>query len=204
MLRSFLVHLRTSVQQLSIIAPKSHKTCHIDTITAIPVSRDSRKSAPSCWNHRDYRNGMIYAFYSGSMMQKVPLVEDNRDCRDLFSIIIRRLGYRVVEAESGTAAVEKTYNELPDLVLMDVSLPGMNGIKATARIKSNPVTCCIPVVMCSALHSEQIVHEALSAGAAEFVSKPVSVDSLREVLQTYLPLPGDARDVNPQTLERSG
>jgi len=126
------------------------------------------------------------------MMQKVLLVEDNRDCRDLFSVIVRSLGYQVVEAESGPAALEKASSEQPDLILMDVSLPGMNGIEATAWIKSNPFTCHIPVVMCSALQSEQTVAKALRIGAAEFLIKPVSPDSLREVLHSYLPSAVDA------------
>ena len=120
-------------------------------------------------------------------MQKVLVAEDNRDCRDLFSVVIRRLGYQVLEAESGTAAVEKTFNELPDLVLSDVSLPGMSGIKATAWIKNNPVTCRIPVIICSAFPGEQILNEALKAGAAEVLTKPLSPASLREVLHSYLP-----------------
>jgi CheY-like chemotaxis protein len=120
------------------------------------------------------------------MMRRILLVEDNADSRELFSLVIRRLGYEVLEAESGPAALEKVSSELPDLILMDVSLPGMNGIEATAWIKSNPFTCHIPVLICSAWQNQETVAKALTSGAVEFLMKPVSPDSLREVLGRYL------------------
>ena len=120
-------------------------------------------------------------------MGRILLVEDNADCRDLFSFVIRRLGYEVLEAESGPAAIEKTLSELPDLVIMDITLPGMNGIEATAWIKSNPFTYHIPVLVCSAWQREQTVAKALTSGAVEFLMKPVSLDSLCEALRRYLP-----------------
>ena len=135
------------------------------------------------------------------MTQKILLVEDNPDCRDLFAIVIRRLGYQVIEAESGTGALEQASSELPDLILMDVSLPRMSGIEATARIKSNPFTCHIPVIMCSASHSEQTVAKALRVGAAEFLKKPVSMDALREVIERYLP---SAAAADHSTLRAAG
>jgi CheY-like chemotaxis protein len=122
------------------------------------------------------------------MRQKVLLVEDNLDCRELFSLVLRRLGYEVLEAESGPAAIEKAASELPGLVVMDLTLPGMNGIEATAWIKSNPFTCHIPVLICSGAESNQTIAKALTIGAAEFLTKPLGMDSLREVLQRYLPL----------------
>jgi two-component system cell cycle response regulator len=120
------------------------------------------------------------------MMGRILLVEDNADCRELFSVVIRRLGYEVLEAESGPSAIEKASSELPDLIVMDVTLPGMNGIEATAWIKSNPFTCHIPVIMCSAVQSDQTIAKALKIGAAEFLTKPVGMDSLREMLHRYL------------------
>ena len=121
-------------------------------------------------------------------MQKVLVVEDNPDCRDLLAVVIKKSGYQVIEAENGRAALEKASSEMPDLILMDVSLPGMNGIEATAWIKSNPFTCHIPVLTCSAWLSKQTVAKALNTGAVEFLMKPVSPASLREVIHKYLSL----------------
>ena len=134
---------------------------------------------------------------AGGMRQKVLLVEDHRDCRDLFSVVLRHLGYQVLEAESGPAAMEKASSELPDLILMDVCLPGMSGIEATTWIKSNPFTCHIPVLMCSAMQSEQAIAKALTIGAVEFLTKPVSPDSLREVIFKYLSPPADPSTTAP-------
>lgn len=121
------------------------------------------------------------------MMQKILIVEDNRDCRDLFSVVLRRLGYEVLEAESGRVAIEMVSSELPDLVVMDVTLPEMSGIEATAWIKSNPFTCHISVLICSAVESDQTIAKALRIGVAEFLTKPLGMGSLREVIQRYLP-----------------
>jgi CheY-like chemotaxis protein len=142
-----------------------------------------------------FQNGLIYAS-PGRMIRKILLVEDNADSRELFSLVIRRLGYEVLEADSGPAALEKASSELPDLILMDISLPGMNGIEATAWIKSNPFTCHTPVLMCSAWQNQQTIDKALTSGAAEFLMKPVTPDALRAILARYLG-PPKAKAVNP-------
>jgi CheY-like chemotaxis protein len=118
---------------------------------------------------------------------KVLIVEDSPDSRELLAAIIRKLGCEVAEAEDGAIGVDKALTYQPDLILMDVEMPRMNGIEATSRLKTNALTRDTPVVLVTA-HTRWEVRrqEALAAGAAELLRKPLSLETIRRVLKTYL------------------
>jgi CheY-like chemotaxis protein len=118
--------------------------------------------------------------------KKVLLVEDHDDCRELLALYINRLGYHVLEAATAVEAMERVTTAHPDLVIMDLSLPGMSGHDATALLKANPSTRDIPVVINTAHMSASHTDRALAAGAAEVLHKPVDLLALREVLYRYL------------------
>ncbi len=118
-------------------------------------------------------------------MKKILIVEDNADLRDLLTVIIRRLGHEAAIAITGEEAVEHTSAMKPDLILMDIGLPHLNGVEATIQIKADPTTKDIPVVILSALPMSSHGRHAIEAGAVEILQKPVSVPDLEQVLLRY-------------------
>ena len=118
--------------------------------------------------------------------QKNLFVEDNADGRELFALYIRRLGYEIVEAANRLEALEQALAVHPDLILMDLALPKMPGNEATARLKADPSTRDIPVIVNTAFHKGPFVESAIAAGAAEILHKPVSLKALEEVVRRYL------------------
>ena len=119
--------------------------------------------------------------------KRILIVEDNADCRELLRLIItRQLGCEVVEAATGLAAVAQASATHPDLILMDLGLPGISGAEATERIKANPAIKDIPIVINTAFNATDLTKRALAAGAAEILHKPIELIVLRDTLRKYL------------------
>ena len=118
--------------------------------------------------------------------QKILIVEDNSDCRELLALVLRRSGYEIAEAATGLAAIEQAAATHPDLILMDLGLPGITGDEATARLKADPATKDIPVIVNTAFHKGTLIDRAIAVGAAEILHKPISFEALREVVARYL------------------
>ncbi|HEX9263422.1 MAG TPA: response regulator [Candidatus Binatia bacterium] len=118
--------------------------------------------------------------------QKILIVEDNSDCRELLALVLRRSGYEIAEAATGLAAIEQAAATHPDLILMDLGLPGITGDEATARLKADPATKDIPVIVNTAFHKGTLIDRAIAVGAAEILHKPISFEALREVVRRYL------------------
>ena len=119
------------------------------------------------------------------MRRKILVIEDHEDCRKILVLQLRTLGYDIIEAESGNAGVEKAFLEMPDLIIMDLMMHGIDGIEATRRLKSNPSTQKIPIIVSTAWIAESSMKEVLAAGAAVVLTKPLTYDLLREVLQKF-------------------
>jgi CheY-like chemotaxis protein len=113
-------------------------------------------------------------------------VDDKDDCRALLSLCINLLGYEVFEAATAREAVDQVTVVHPDLIMMDLSLPGMSEAEATTCLKANPATREIPVLISTAFTAGTQTSRALEAGAAEILHKPLDFLMLREVLSTYL------------------
>ena len=111
-------------------------------------------------------------------MPKVLLVEDNEMNRDMLSRRLQRRGYDVVFAMDGNAAVSMASREKPALILMDMSLPIMDGWEATRQIKSNPDTQTIPVIALTAHAMAGDQEKALAAGCEDYDTKPVDFPRL--------------------------
>jgi two-component system, cell cycle response regulator DivK len=103
----------------------------------------------------------------------IMVVDDNEPSRDALSRRLQRRGYRTVLAGDGAEALAAAHRERPDLILMDLGLPGMDGWEATRRLKQDPVTCHIPVIVLSAHAMTNDRDLALAAGADDFDTKPV-------------------------------
>jgi CheY-like chemotaxis protein len=118
--------------------------------------------------------------------KKILIVEDNNDARDLLVTVINHFGYDAIEADSGREAIGKTFEMQPDLILMDICLPEILGDKIIARLKANPATRDVPVIVTTALLEGTARNHALHAGAAEILEKPFSITTIREVLDRHL------------------
>ena len=119
-------------------------------------------------------------------MAKLLLVEDNEMNRDMLSRRLIRKGYDIAIAVSGDEAVEKTRSENPDLVLMDISLPGMDGWEATRILKSDPATRPIPVIALTASVLPEEKDRCLAAGMSAVLGKPFSIEQLRSEVHKWL------------------
>ena len=121
--------------------------------------------------------------------KKILIVDSNDTFRESLRAFIKSLGHEVFEAVTGPDALEKASSTSPDLIIMDVYLPGMNGDEVTKRLKANISTRNIPVVIdgawTTACNVEERISRALIAGAAEALYKRFKFPILRDVLRTY-------------------
>ena len=130
------------------------------------------------------------------MRYKVLLIEDNTDCRELLAMLIRHLGFEVIEADDGELGVQKALAEMPDLILMDIGMPNMSGIQATACLRESGSTRNIPIIICTAWSTECHRQAALHSGAHAVISKPITLNQLQTTLLRYLPTPKEERDLH--------
>jgi CheY-like chemotaxis protein len=119
-------------------------------------------------------------------MSKILLVEDNEMNRDMLSRRLQRKDYQVVIAVDGQAGVNMATTETPDLILMDLSLPVMDGWEATRRLKADPATQSIPVIALTAHAMSGDEQKALDAGCDDYDTKPVNFKRLLGKINTLL------------------
>jgi len=120
------------------------------------------------------------------MAVKILLVEDNEMNRDMLSRRLQRRGYEVVTAVDGETGLAMTRSETPALVLMDMSLPGVDGWEATRRLKADPATRAIPVVALTAHAMAGDREQAVAAGCDDFDTKPIDLERLLGKIQALL------------------
>ncbi len=111
-------------------------------------------------------------------MPKILLVEDNEMNRDMLSRRLERNGFEVIIAVNGQEGVDLATSSKPDLILMDLSLPVLDGWEATRRVKGNPETAKIPVIALTAHAMVQDKERAMAAGCDDFDTKPVEMPRL--------------------------
>jgi two-component system cell cycle response regulator DivK len=111
-------------------------------------------------------------------MAKILLVEDNEMNRDMLSRRLQRRGHEVLTAVDGETGLAMTRSELPALVLMDMSLPGIDGWEATRQLKADPATRAIPVIALTAHAMAGDREKSLAAGCDDFDTKPIELDRL--------------------------
>ena len=120
-------------------------------------------------------------------MPKILLVEDNEMNRDMLSRRLIRNGFEVVIAVNGQEGVDMAASEHPDLILMDMSLPVLDGWDATRRLKANPATASIPVIALTAHAMPADKEKALEAGCNDFDTKPIELPRLLEKMKALIP-----------------
>ena len=125
-------------------------------------------------------------------MPKILLVEDNEMNRDMLSRRLARRGYEVVIATDGQQGVDMATNLAPDLILMDMSLPVIDGWEATRRIKAAATTQKIPVIALTAHAMAGDREQALAAGCDDYDTKPIDLARLLPKIEKFLPPTGPA------------
>jgi CheY-like chemotaxis protein len=114
------------------------------------------------------------------------VIEDYLDTRQMISMLLRRRGYNVIEAGDGVEGLLKANWKHPDLILMDLALPEMDGIEATRRIHATPRLADIPIIVLSAYLNEAVERDVLAAGCVEMFPKPFDADSFLECIEITL------------------
>ena len=119
-------------------------------------------------------------------MSRILYVEDNYQNKRLVRKILTARGYEVLEADDGEGGVQMATSELPDLILMDISIPGIDGIEATRLIKANEKTTQIPVIALTANAMRGDRERFLAAGCDDYLPKPISTADLLRTIAEYL------------------
>lgn len=120
------------------------------------------------------------------MSRTVLIVEDYEDARMVMKFLLESYGYNVIEAADGIEAIETFKHHFPDLILMDISMPLMDGLTATKAIRKFEGTeHNIPIIAVTA-YGQRFYQQAIEAGCTDLINKPVDFDSLEPILDHYL------------------
>jgi CheY-like chemotaxis protein len=116
----------------------------------------------------------------------VLIVEDNGDNRAIYRTILEHYGYRVIEAEDGEVGIRRVREERPDVVLMDISIPLIDGLEATRILKANPATAAIPIIALTAHAMVEDRARAAEAGCDAYIAKPAEPKHVAAVVGRLL------------------
>ena len=119
------------------------------------------------------------------MKSKVLVVEDYEDTREFMKFILQDYGFDVAEASNGYEAIEAVNRQVPDLILMDISMPGMDGLTAARKIREQKSSRKTPIIAITA-YGEAAQRKAIEAGCDASLSKPIDFEDLEPVLARYL------------------
>lgn len=119
-------------------------------------------------------------------LRTILVVDDFEDTRLLLRTWLERKGFRVVEAENGMEAIRRAETESPDLIIMDLEMPHLDGLSATRRIRSIEALGSVPIVAVSAYGADQFREPALAAGCNDYVSTPFEPDALEGIIRSLV------------------
>jgi two-component system, cell cycle response regulator DivK len=119
-------------------------------------------------------------------MEKVLIVDDNRASRDLIRAILKPVHCHMIEATHGQEALDLVEQEQPDLVLLDIDMPGLSGLEVVKRIRENPSLADLPVVAVTAFAMESDRKKGMTAGFTAYLTKPIRAAILRQQVQQLL------------------
>ncbi len=122
-------------------------------------------------------------------MRKVLVIEDNEDNLRIVTYALRRAGYEVVAAQSGEAGVETASRESPSFILMDINLPGIDGIEATRRIRSSKADGGVPIIAITSYAMSGDRDRIIAAGCSGYIEKPIDPIKIVEQIHAILEKP---------------
>jgi two-component system cell cycle response regulator DivK len=123
------------------------------------------------------------------MSKRVLVVEDQEDNRTILRDLLGSAGFQVLEAVNGVEGIEAAAREQPDLILMDIQMPEMDGYEATRRIKAEPTTAAIPVIVVTSYALSGDEEKAKAAGSDGYVTKPFSPRALLATVRAWIERP---------------
>ncbi len=121
------------------------------------------------------------------MSRRILVVEDHEDNRRILRDLLTSAGYELIEAATGEEGVAAAEAQRPDLILMDIQLPGLDGYEATRRIRANPALRQVPIIAVTSYALSGDDAKALAAGCDAYVTKPFSPRALLAKIREYLP-----------------
>ncbi len=116
-------------------------------------------------------------------MFKILIIEDNDDNRDILKQQLKYLGYEVVEAADGLEGLNQVAKEQPDLVIVDIMMPGIDGKEVTRRLRADSKTKDLPVLAATVLFHSEDIHSCLAAGCNDVLTKPFTLKQLKDRLE---------------------
>ena len=119
-------------------------------------------------------------------MKKILVVEDNEKNLYLIRFILKKNGYEVIDARNGEDAVRMAISEKPDLILMDIQLPGIDGLEATRKIRESEADGEIPIIALTSFAMAGDKEKALAAGCTGYIEKPINVETFIAEIEKYL------------------
>ena len=119
-------------------------------------------------------------------MKKILIVEDHADMRELLTWQIELMGFMPIPAKHGKEGVEKAIAEQPDLILLDIMMPGMDGWEAARTLRANPETKDIPILAATALFRDSDLKSCLDAGCNGYIVKPFTFQELQGKVREYI------------------
>jgi DNA-binding response OmpR family regulator len=125
-------------------------------------------------------------FLGDELSQSVLVVDDEPMARTLLRLMLVRAGFEVSEAENGFDALEKVEGNLPDLILLDVMMPGMDGFTVCQKVRAREETADLPIIMLSAKTDSDSINRGLLVGATKYLTKPISPEELTKHVRSAL------------------
>lgn len=120
------------------------------------------------------------------MSERILIADDDEDIRRLVAFTLRRRGYNVLEANAGDTALELIRAERPDLVVLDVEMPGLNGLEVASAMKADATCTTIPIIILSAKSQSAEIEQGLSMGAEKYLVKPFALKDLAATVAEIL------------------
>lgn len=121
---------------------------------------------------------------------KILIVDDEKDLTNLIRVNLESEGFECIVAYNGAEGIEKVANELPDLILLDIKMPVMDGYEVLEELKENHQTASIPVIMCTTVRGEENIKKAYELGASGYIIKPFEMYEIVEKIQEMTNLKG--------------
>jgi two-component system alkaline phosphatase synthesis response regulator PhoP len=120
-------------------------------------------------------------------MKKALIVEDHTDLLEMLSWQMELMGFSVITANNGKEGVKKAMEEVPHLILMNIMMPGLDGLEATRMIRSNPETKDTLIMASTVLYKESELKSCIEAGCNDYIVKPFTLQELQEKIQDFIP-----------------
>jgi two-component system, cell cycle response regulator DivK len=119
-------------------------------------------------------------------MSKILIVEDNENNMYLISYILKNKNYEIIQATTGEQGVALAIKEKPDLILMDIQLPGIDGMEATKRIRASKADGIVPIIALTSYAMTGDREKALESGCTGYIEKPINPDTVLDEIEKYL------------------